>query len=252
MINVIISGCSGKMGQVISDLIGNDPDMQVTAGFDINGGVPTSAYPVFTKPMDCNVDADVIIDFSIPDALDTLLEYAVFRKTPLVIATTGISELQRGSIAKASAVIPIFQSSNMSIGTNLVIDLISKAVKILEGFDIEIVEKHHNQKIDAPSGTAIMLADAINMVLDEKHEYIYDRHLKRDKRGKQEIGIHSIRGGTIVGEHSVIFAGNDEIVEIKHVAMSRNIFGRGALKAAKYIINKNPGLYNMKTLISEE
>lgn len=251
MINVIINGCNGKMGQVITTLIENDPDIQVAAGFDPSG-IQKNTYPVFSKPKECPLDCDVIIDFSHPEALDALIEYAAKKQTPLVIATTGLPNFLLNKICKASHAIPIFQSANMSLGVNLLIDLVVKAAKVLEeNFDIEIVEKHHNQKIDAPSGTALMFADSINSALANKNEYIYDRFSKRTRRGKNEIGIHSLRGGTIVGEHSVVFAGNDEIVEINHKAMSRNIFGIGAIKAAKYLIGKPPGMYSMKSLISD-
>ncbi len=251
MINVIISGCNGKMGQVISGLIEKEPDMKVAAGFDTSG-IQKNAYPVYVRPRDCREKADVIIDFSTPDSLEPLLEYALFRKIPLVIATTGHTQTQKSRMVRVSKSIPIFQSANMSIGTNLVADLISKAARILhEGFDIEIIDKHHNQKIDAPSGTALMFADSINSTLPDKYEYVYNRHSKREKRSANEIGIHSIRGGTIVGEHSVIFAGDDEIVEIKHTAMSRNIFGRGALKAARFIIGKPAGMYRMSNIINQ-
>ena len=250
MINVIINGCNGKMGQVISLLIGKDPDMQVVAGF-ASSGIQLNSYPVFSKPRNCKEKCDVIIDFSVPDALESLLEYAVAKKTPLVIATTGLSNTHFNLINKAAKVIPIFRAANMSLGINLVTELITKAAQVLsDNFDIEIVEKHHNQKIDAPSGTALMFADTINSVLANKAEYTYDRHSKREKRKANEIGIHSVRGGTIVGNHSVIFAGTDEIIEINHSAVSRNIFGMGALKAAKFILGKQPNLYDMKNLIS--
>lgn len=249
MINVIINGCTGKMGQVISLLIEKDPDMQVVAGF-ASSGTQLNSYPVFSMPRDCTEKCDVIIDFSVPDALGPLSEYAVEEKIPLVIATTGLSNTDLDLINKAAKVIPIFRAANMSLGINLVTELIAKASQVLaDNFDIEIVEKHHNQKIDAPSGTALMFADTINSVLDNKAEYVYDRHSKREKRKTSEIGIHSIRGGTIVGEHSVIFAGTDESIEIKHSAMSRNAFGMGALKAAKFILSKQPNLYDMKDLI---
>lgn len=252
MINIIISGCNGKMGQVISSLIQKEPDMCVVAGFDISG-IQQNTYPVYVRPRDCKEKGDVIIDFSHPDALEPLLEYCTVKKAPLVLATTGLSQIHMNKITNLSKVVPVFQSANMSLGINLVMDLIEKAAKVLQDtFDIEIIEKHHNQKIDAPSGTALMLADTINSVLFKNGEYVYERTSKRKRRAKNEIGIHSLRGGTIVGEHSVVFAGNDEIIEINHIAMSRNIFGMGAIKAAKYISGKQPGLYNMKTLISNE
>ncbi|NSW91793.1 MAG: 4-hydroxy-tetrahydrodipicolinate reductase [Firmicutes bacterium] len=249
MIRIILSGCNGKMGQVITRLSNENQDVKIVAGIDINDSIKND-YPVFRSATECNVEGDVIIDFSNPEALENLLKFATTKKIPLVLATTGLSELQKSKLKEASNVIPIFQSANMSLGVNLLIDLVKKAAKALEGyFDIEIIEKHHNQKLDAPSGTALAIADAINDTLEQKQEYIYDRHARRKKRSKTEIGIHAVRGGTIVGEHSVIFAGNDEIVELKHTAMSKEIFGIGAIKAAIFLYNKEPGMYNMNDLI---
>jgi 4-hydroxy-tetrahydrodipicolinate reductase len=249
MIKVIINGCSGRMGQVISKLIEDEPDMQVVAGFctkDCRG-----TYPIYSNPNDCNEEADVIIDFSNPLALGRLVEYCLTRGIPLITATTGFSDEQFKILRAASEKIPIFQSANMSLGIHLVKELVEKSAKVLfDKFDIEIVEKHHNQKIDAPSGTAVMLAEAINDVLPDRQEYIYERHSTSKKRTKNEIGIHSIRGGTIVGEHTVVFAGNDEIIEITHSAVSRKAFGDGAIKAAKFILGKQPGYYTMKDLIN--
>lgn len=251
MTKIILSGCNGKMGQVITKLASENQDVRIVAGIDINDSMK-NPYPVYKNAFDCNVEGDVIIDFSNPEALDKLLGFAITKKIPLVLATTGISDLQKVKLKEASGKIPIFQSANMSLGVNLLTDLVKKAAKVLEGyFDIEIVEKHHNQKLDAPSGTALAIADAINDTLAQKQEYIYDRHVRRKKRGRTEIGIHAIRGGTIVGEHQVIFAGNDEIIEFKHTALSKDIFGIGAIKAAIYIHNKTPGMYNMNNLIEE-
>lgn len=252
MINVLLSGCNGKMGQVITRLAENFNGLRIAAGFDINNNI-NNPYPVFTSLSDCNVKADVIIDFSNPKAFDGLTEFARERRIPLVMATTGLSQEQTNKLRNdVSGRIPVFFSANMSLGVNLLIDLVKKAAKVLEGqFDIEIVEKHHNQKIDAPSGTALAIADAINDALEEKCEYTYDRHSRMKKRSKQEIGIHAVRGGTIVGDHSVIFAGNDEIIEINHTATSKEIFGVGALKAALFLTSKEPGLYSMKELIEE-
>ena len=251
MINVLLSGCCGKMGQVITRLSSQYDDIKIVAGFDIYDS-GKNEYPVFKDIYSCNIRPDVIIDFSNPDALTTILGYAIDKKIPIVVATTGISEYQKSVLEQASLEIPVFFSANMSLGINLLIDLVKKASKILEAnFDIEIIEKHHNQKLDAPSGTALAIADAINSSLSNKHDYIYDRHSDREKRDKNEIGIHSVRGGTIVGEHTVIFAGNDEIIEINHSATSRDIFGTGALRAAKFLYNKNIGFYSMNELISE-
>jgi 4-hydroxy-tetrahydrodipicolinate reductase len=252
MIKILMSGCNGKMGQVISKLSDQYGDLKIVAGYDVYDA-NKNPYPVFNSLVDCNVDVDVAIDFSNPDALDNILGFCIDRKLPLVMATTGLSQNQKIMLEEASRQIPIFFSANMSLGVNLIIDLVKKAAKVLEGnFDIEIVEKHHNQKIDAPSGTALAIADAINSVLEQQQEYTYDRHSKRKKRSKNEIGMHAVRGGTIVGEHSIIFAGNDEVIEINHSAMSKDIFGTGALRAAKFIYNKDPGLYNMEDLISSE
>jgi len=252
MIKILLSGCNGRMGQVITRLSANNDELKIVAGYDINNSIKND-YPVFTNMDDCNIKVDVIIDFSNPNAFESILRYAVSRKVPLVLATTGLTPEQRSLLGKASEQIPILSSANMSYGVNLLIDLVKRASKALEGsFDIEIIEKHHNQKLDAPSGTALEIANSINSVLDQKQEYVYDRHSKREKRSKNEIGIHAVRGGTIVGEHSVIFAGNDEIIEIKHTAMSREIFAEGALRAAKFLYNKKPGLYNMADLIESK
>lgn len=252
MIKILLSGCNGKMGQVITRLSEQYDDLKIVAGCDISDN-GKNAYPVFTNLKSCNVKADVIIDFSHPSALEGLMAYSSEKKLPAVIATTGLSNMQENLLAQVSTKIPIFHSANMSLGINLLIDLVKKAAKVLEtNFDIEIIEKHHNQKIDAPSGTALAIADSINSVLDQKQEYIYDRHSRRKKRSKTEIGIHAIRGGTIVGDHTVMFAGNDEVIEITHRAMSRDILGVGALRAARFICGKKPGLYDMNDLISAE
>ncbi len=252
MINILMSGCNGKMGQVITRLAAERDNLKIAAGFDINDSIQNT-YPVFTNLGMCNVPVDVIIDFSNPAAMENLLEFAMSRNIPLVMATTGLSQANLKMLESASAQIPVFFSANMSLGVNLLMDLVKKAAKILEGnFDIEIIEKHHSQKLDAPSGTALAIADSINMALEQKQEYIYDRHSRRKKRSKTEIGIHAVRGGTIVGDHSVIFAGNDEIIEINHMATSKEIFAVGALKAANFLYNKKPGLYNMTNLIDSE
>jgi len=251
MINILMSGCNGTMGQVITRLAKKYDNLRIAAGFDISNSIKND-YPVFRSLEDCDVPVDVIIDFSHPAACESVLKFALKRKIPLVLATTGLSQEQKKMAEEASREIPIFHSANMSLGINLLIDLVKKAAKFLESnYDIEIIEKHHNQKIDAPSGTALMLADSINSVLEQKKNYIYDRHLQRKKRTKNEIGIHSVRGGTIVGEHSVIFAGNDEIIEINHIATSKDIFGTGALKAAMFLHGKAPGMYDMKDMLED-
>lgn len=252
MINVLLSGCNGKMGQVITRLASQREDLKIAAGFDQNTSIQNT-YPVFSDLSKCNNDIDVIIDFSHPAALDSLLQFAISRKIPAVIATTGLANTQVQMLKDASKIIPIFFSANMSLGVNLLIDLVKKAARVLEkDFDIEIVEKHHNQKIDAPSGTALAIADAINSSLEQQQEYIYDRHSRRKKRSKTEIGIHAVRGGTIVGDHLVIFAGNDEIIEINHIATSKEIFAVGALNAAAFLHKKAAGMYSMDELIQSK
>jgi len=249
MINILLSGCNGKMGRVITRLAENSSNCRIAAGYDISTAIKNS-YPVFTNIEECNEKIDVVIDFSNPTAFESVLKYCTSRKIPLVMATTGLSSSQKNALEIESKNIPVFFTANMSLGVNLLIDLVKRAAKTLEGnFDIEIIEKHHNQKIDAPSGTALQIADAISTVLDQNPEYIYDRHSRRKKRNKNEIGLHAIRGGTIVGEHTVLFAGNDEMIEIKHTAMSKDVFGEGALKAAEFICTKEPGLYSMSDLI---
>jgi 4-hydroxy-tetrahydrodipicolinate reductase len=251
MINILMSGCNGKMGQVISQAVAEHDRLKISAGYDVNDFLPND-YPVFTNLKEINVKVDVIIDFSNPDALESIVEYAVNNKIPLVMATTGLSSDQKSALKAASTKIPVFFSANMSLGVNLLIDLVKKAAKVLkDNFDIEIIEKHNNQKLDAPSGTALAIADAINTVFEQRQEYIFDRHSRRKKRSKNEIGIHAVRGGTIVGEHQVIFSGNDEIIEINHIAMSKKIFAEGALKAASFIHQKAPGIYGMNDLVAD-
>ena len=251
MIKVIICGASGKMGGFVADACKSDGDIQVVAGVDkINLG---QNFPIFGDFKSINTDADVIIDFSNPILLDSILEYAIKTNTAVVLATTGYSDSQIEQIKEASKKVPVFFSFNMSLGVNLICSLAKKAATVLgDGFDIEIVEKHHNQKIDAPSGTAIMLANAVNSCFGGEKVYEYDRHSKRQKRSKKEIGIHSVRGGTIVGEHDVIFAGHDETVTISHSAQSKEVFAVGSVKAAKFLAEKPAGLYDMNSIISFE
>lgn len=250
MIKVIMHGCNGKMGQVISTLIARDTKAEMVAGIDPYSGL-SNPYPVFPSADSCSVDADVIIDFSTSKAIKPLLDYAITKKTPVVVCTTGLNEAEIGQIKSASELIPILFSANMSLGVNLLINLAKRATAILTeaNFDIEIIEKHHNQKIDAPSGTALAIADAINEELDHTYDYVYDRSGERKKRESNEIGIHAMRGGTIVGEHSIIFAGQDEIIELKHSALSKEIFAVGAVNAAKFLAGKTPGMYNMSDVI---
>ncbi len=251
MTDILLVGAGGKMGKFVAEAANNDSELNVKAGVDKFS--ENTTFPVFKSFSEVDVKADVIIDFSNPALLDDMLSYALNTKTPIVIATTGYSDAQTEKIMSASKEIPVFFTFNMSIGVNLICSLAKKAAQILgDKFDIEIIEKHHNQKIDAPSGTAIMLANAVNSVFDDKMNYEYDRHSKRQKRTNSEIGIHSVRGGTIVGEHDVIFAGHDEVITISHAAHSKEVFAEGAVKAAKFITLKNPGLYDMNSIMSFE
>lgn len=251
MVKIILSGCSGKMGHVITKCVENKENCEIVAGVDINKC--DAPYPIFASFSKIDVDADVIIDFSHPSVLASLLEYCKKNKMPAVIATTGLSDEQKKEIEDTSKEVPMFFSANMSIGVNLISELAAKAARVLEGsFDIEIVEAHHNQKIDAPSGTALMLADSISDALTNKPTYEFDRHSKRAKRDPNEIGIHSIRGGTIVGEHEVIFAGLDEIITISHSARSKDLFAVGAVNAAAFLKGKPAGMYSMKQLVDEK
>lgn len=248
MINVLINGCNGRMGQVLVNEIDRFPELLLSSGFDIyDEGKNT--FPVYSKIEDIKEKPDVIIDFSIPISTFNILNYAVKNKVPIVIATTGFSKEQLEEIRVSSTLIPIFQSSNMSFDINLMKRIVSEVAKKLKGTDIEIVETHHNRKVDAPSGTAILLADAINESMDEKLEYNFNRHDLHEKRNPKEIGFSSIRGGNIVGEHSVQFYGEHETFEIKHTSYSRNVFAEGALKSAIFIANQKPGYYNMDDLV---
>ncbi len=249
MINIGLFGCNGKMGQVISNLLANDDDAKISFGFDVITE-RKNTYPVYDDISKIKESADVVIDFSHPAMLGTIIKYCTDNSVGAVIATTGLSDEQIGEIDELSKKVAVFRSANMSLGINLLISLVKKATSVLEDkFDIEIIEKHHNQKIDAPSGTALMIADEISETLTNDASYVYDRHSIRKKRAKNEIGLHAVRGGTIVGEHDVIFAGNDEIIEINHKAMSKEIFAVGSIKAAKFISNKECGMYNMSQLI---
>ncbi len=249
MRKVLISGCSGKMGRVIASVIDSREDCKTVAGVDLFTQ-PYGDFPIYKTFDQVEGDVDVIIDFSNPAALDGLLTYAVNKKVPVVVSTTGFTKEQIQQIHEAAEKIPVFFSFNMSLGINLLVELSKKAAQVLGGqFDIEIVEKHHNQKIDAPSGTAIMLADAINHTLNDQYRYVYDRHSQRKKRDKNEIGMHSVRGGTIVGEHEVIFAGRDEVITLSHSAFSKEVFAVGSVNAAMFLADKGPGLYQMSDLL---
>ena len=248
MIQILLSGAGGKMGQVISRSVSERVDCRIAAGIDRQSAAVD--YPIFEKPSDCDVCCDVIIDFSHPSLLEPLLDYAVSHKIPAVVCTTGLSPEQVDKLKEAADKIPVFFSANMSLGVSLLCELAKKAAKVLgSDFDIEIIEKHHNQKIDAPSGTALMLADAIASVRDGETQYVYDRHAQRKKREKSEIGLHAVRGGTIVGEHEVVFAGNHEVITLSHSAQSKELFATGAVNAAVYMCGKGPGLYDMSDMI---
>ena len=251
MIKLIISGCNGHMGRVVESICAVDPQVDVVAGFDILGA-NDRAFPVYTSPEQFSGEADAVIDFSHPSALSPLLDFCKRRMIPAVLATTGYSPEQLAEIDAAANEIPIFLSANMSLGINVMVELIKKAASVLEGYDIEIVERHHNRKVDAPSGTALMLADAAASAVSYDAEYVYDRHSARHPRDKQEIGISAVRGGTIVGDHEIIFAGRDEVIELHHHAASREIFANGAVKAAKFIACKVYGLYSMADLVAEQ
>lgn len=247
---VIMHGCNGRMGQMISGLIAADEEIEIVAGVDLYDK-EQNGYPVYKTIAECTQKADAIIDFANPTAVDGLLDYAVSTGTPVVVCTTGLSEEQLAHLNEASAKVAVLRSANMSLGINMLMKLLKEATKTLApaGFDIEIVEKHHNQKLDAPSGTALALADSINEVLDHEYAYKYDRSQERKKREKKEIGISAVRGGTIVGDHDVIFAGTDEVITFSHTAYSRAVFGKGAIQAAKFLAGKGPGLYSMGDVI---
>lgn len=252
MTKVMISGCNGKMGQVVTGMCAAAEDITVVAGVDMNP-VQLNDYPVYADPMEFTGEVDCIIDFSHPSALTGLLGACKHFGCGVVLATTGHSPEQLEEIKEAAKEIRVFKSANMSLGINVLTALVKQAAAILgRNYDIEIVEKHHNRKLDAPSGTALMIADAAASALDYEPEYVYERHSRRQKRGKTEIGISAVRGGTIVGEHEIIFAGTDEVLEIRHAAYSREIFANGAVRAAAYLASvKEPGIYNMENLVSE-
>lgn len=250
MVKIIMHGCNGHMGQVISDIVEKDPDAEIVAGVDI-ADQGKNSYPVFTDIDACQTEADAIIDFSSAKATDKLLEYSAARQIPVVLCSTGLSEEQLAKVEETSRKVAVLKSANMSLGINTLLKLVQDAARVLAaaGFDMEIVEKHHRLKVDAPSGTALALADSLNEAMDNKYHYVYDRSQKREKRDDKEIGISAVRGGTIVGEHEVIFAGQDEVIEFKHTAYSKAIFGKGAVEAAKFIAGKPAGRYDMSDVI---
>ncbi len=240
------------MGHVVASSAENNDNCGIVCGVDAFGENNYS-FPTYKDFSDIKESADVVVDFSNPACLDSMLNYCLKNSTPVIICTTGYSDEQIKKIKSASEKIPVFYSGNMSLGVNLLIELAKQATKVLgNDFDIEIVEKHHNQKVDAPSGTAIMIADGISEELEKEPQYVYDRHAYRRKRSKDEIGIHSIRGGTIVGEHDVIFAGHDEVVTLSHQSQSKELFATGAINAAIFIVGKPSGMYNMSQMLSEK
>lgn len=250
MVRAIMHGCNGRMGQVVSGLVKEDAGIEFVAGID-SYTEKKNDYPVFAKISDCDVEADVIIDFSNAAAVEDLLDYCVEKQVPVVLCSTGLSEEQLEKVEEASKKVAVLKSANMSLGINLLLKLLQNATRVLApaGYDIELVERHHNQKLDAPSGTAIALADSINESMDNAYEYVYDRSQVRKKRDAKEIGISAVRGGTIVGEHEVIYAGTDEVIEFKHTAYSRTVFGKGAVEAAKFLAGKAAGRYDMADVI---
>lgn len=250
MVKVIMHGCNGKMGQVITRLAAADPELAIVAGVDARAQA-LNDYPVFGDISECDVEADVVIDFSNAAAVDHLLDWCQEKQMPVVLCTTGLSGEQLQRVEEAAGRTAVLKSANMSLGVNLLMKLLQDAAKVLapEGFDMEIVERHHKQKVDAPSGTAIALADALNGALEGDYEYVYDRSGQRKKRDSHEIGISAVRGGTIVGEHEVIFAGEDEVIEFKHTAYSKALFAKGAVAAAKFLAGKGPGRYDMSDVI---
>ena len=251
MVKMIMHGCNGRMGHVIADLVAADNAIEIVAGVDAFGE-STYSFPVFKTLSECNVEADVIVDFSNASAVDGLLDHCASKGIPVVLCSTGLSEEQLSKVKDTSGKVAVLKSANMSVGVNALLKVLKEVSPIFAaaGFDIEIVEKHHNQKLDAPSGTAIALADSINESLDNEYDYVYDRSTRREKRPVKEIGISAVRGGTIVGDHDVIFAGQDEVVTLSHRAYSRAIFGKGAIEAAKFLAGKGPGMYDMSDVLA--
>lgn len=250
MVKIIIHGCNGKMGRVITRLAAEDPDVEIAAGIDTYKGLE-NPYPVFADLASCTAEADVVIDFSNAAAVNGLLRACAERKLPVVLCTTGLSEEQIKLAEETAKKTAVLKSANMSLGINLLLKLLKDAARVLApaAYDMEIVEKHHNKKVDAPSGTALALADSINEALGRAYSYTYDRSGERKARAREEIGISAVRGGTIVGEHEVLFAGEDEVIEFKHTAYSKAVFGKGALEAAKFLAGKEPGKYDMSDVI---
>jgi len=251
MIKIILHGCMGNLNKAIRNLVESHNNYEIVCGVDVVGSGNGLTFPIYSDLSLCDQTADVIIDCSVVEAVPAVLDFAVEKQIPLVLCTTGLPKEMLNDVVEASKKIAILQSPNMSIGVNLLMNMVQRAAKLLDGFDIEIIEKHHKLKVDAPSGTALAWADAINNSLDEQMEYVYDRSKERKKRNSKEIGIHALRGGTIVGDHSVVFAGIDEIIEFKHQALSKEVFAVGALRAAEFICGKQIGFYTMQDLMNE-
>ena len=251
MTKIIMNGCNGHMGQVISKIVEEDATTTMVAGIDVADD-GTNDYPVFTNIKDCDVVADVMIDFSSFKAVDGVLDYCQNKKLPVVLCTTGLTDEQLAKMKEVSASVAILKSANMSLGINTLLKLVQDAAKVLAtaGFDMEIVEKHHKLKCDAPSGTALALADSLNEAMNEEYHYVYDRSQVHQPRDAKEIGISAVRGGSIVGEHDVIFAGPDEVITLSHTAYSKGVFGKGAVEAAKFLAGKSAGLYDMQDVIA--
>ncbi|MCI6173302.1 MAG: 4-hydroxy-tetrahydrodipicolinate reductase [Clostridiales bacterium] len=250
MISVILHGACGHMGHAVAELCAQEPDMTIVAGVDARGGAGET-FPVYRSLSECTEEADVIIDFSTAGAVDELIAYGAERMIPIVLCTTGLTDVQVQNVKEASEQVAILRSGNMSLGINLLMRLLKQAAETLcpNGFDPEIVEMHHNRKLDAPSGTALMLADSINAAMQGQYSYTFDRHERRAKRDPKEIGISSLRGGTVVGVHDVLFAGQDEVIEFRHTAYSRAVFAKGAVAAARFLAGRAPGLYDMSDVI---
>ena len=250
MVRMIMHGCNGRMGQMITGIVEKDPEIEIVAGVDIYDK-QLNDYPVFKSIADVNVEADAVVDFGAVAAIDGLLDWCKDTKTPCVVCTTGLSEEQITKVSETAKSVAILRSANMSLGINTLIKLLKDAANVFApaGFDIEVVEKHHRMKLDSPSGTALALADAVNEARDNEYTYVYDRSTRREKRPDKEIGISAVRGGTIVGDHDVIFAGEDEVITFSHTAYSRAVFGKGAIQAAKFLYDKRPGLYTMADVV---
>lgn len=252
MVRMIMHGCNGAMGQVIAGIVEQDPEIRIAAGVDIDTERKQD-FPVYASIDEVKEEADVIVDFTSAKAVDGLLDFCEKKAMPVVLCTTGLSQEQAERARKTSETAAVLRSANMSLGVNTLLKLVAEAAKTLAaaGFDMEIVEKHHNQKMDAPSGTALALAEAVNHAMEDSYHYVYDRSQRREKRDGREIGISAVRGGTIVGDHDVIFAGKDEVVTFSHRAYSKAVFAKGAVEAAKFLAGKGPGFYTMSDVIGK-